>query len=233
VDKNKILVVDDETKITDVLRLYLERDGFQVLSASNGNQAIDKATSYKPDLIILDLNLPDIDGLEVCRTIRKQSNVPIIMLTGRGEEVDKIVGLELGADDYVTKPFSAREIVARVKAVLRRQAPGATAPEKTTIGRLAIDLSRYEATCGGQRLDLTTTEFKLLATLAQTPGRVFSRTQLLDAVQGTEYDGYDRTVDAHVKNLRQKMAAGNLNCGCQIETIRGVGYKLEVDADAR
>jgi len=233
VDRNKILVVDDETKITDVLRLYLERDGFHVSSASNGKQAIDKATSYKPDLIILDLNLPDIDGLEVCRTIRKQSNVPVIMLTGRGEEVDKIVGLELGADDYVTKPFSAREIVARVKAVLRRQAPEATTPEKTTIGRLAIDVSRYEATCEEQRLDLTTTEFKLLATLAQAPGRVFSRTQLLDAVQGTEYEGYDRTVDAHVKNLRQKMAAGDLNCRCHIETIRGVGYKLEVDADAR
>ena len=215
-DRNKILVVDDETKITDVLRLYLERDGFHVSSASNGKQAIDKATSYKPDLIILDLNLPDIDGLEVCRTIRKQSNVPVIMLTGRGEEVDKIVGLELGADDYVTKPFSAREIVARVKAVLRRQAPEATTPEKTTIGRLAIDVSRYEATCEEQRLDLTTTEFKLLATLAQAPGRVFSRTQLLDAVQGTEYEGYDRTVDAHVKNLRQKMAAGDLNCRCHI-----------------
>ena len=232
-DRNKILVVDDETKITDVLRLYLERDGFHVSSASNGKQAIEKATSYKPDLIILDLNLPDIDGLEVCRTIRKQSNVPVIMLTGRGEEVDKIVGLELGADDYVTKPFSAREIVARVKAVLRRQTPEATTPEKTTIGRLTIDVGRYEATCEGQRLDLTTTEFKLLVTLAQAPGRVFSRTQLLDAVQGIDYDGYDRTVDAHIKNLRQKMTASNATCGCQIETVRGVGYKLEVDSDAR
>ncbi len=232
VSNSRILVVDDETKITDVLKLYLERDGFQVASASSGRQAIERVSSYKPDLIILDLNLPDIDGLEVCRTIRKQSNVPVIMLTGRGEEVDKIVGLEIGADDYVTKPFSAREIVARVKAVLRRQATEATSQDKTTIGKLTIVVSRYEADCNGSKLDLTTTEFKLLAALGQAPGRVFSRTQLLDAVQGMDYEGYDRTIDAHIKNLRQKMAASKTTCGCQIETIRGVGYKLEVDADA-
>jgi len=230
--QNRILVVDDEPKITDVLKVYLEREGFQVASAASGRSAIERTGSYKPDLIILDLNLPDIDGLEVCRTIRKQSNVPVIMLTGRGEEVDKIVGLELGADDYVTKPFSAREIVARVKAVLRRQSPETASTATLDVGGMTVDTGSYEVRCGAQRLDLTTTEFKLLAALAGTPGRVFSRAQLLDTAQGVAYEGYERTIDAHVKNIRQKMTAGPMKCGCRIETIRGVGYKLEVDADA-
>jgi DNA-binding response OmpR family regulator len=230
--KNRILVVDDETKITDVLRLYLERDGFQVATAASGKQAIERTSTYRPDLIILDLNLPDIDGLEVCRSIRKDSNVPVIMLTGRGEEVDKIVGLELGADDYVTKPFSAREIVARVKAVLRRQPQEAPPMEQTTAGNLSVDIGRYKAECQGKSLDLTTTEFKLLATLVRTPGRVFSRAQLLDTVQGIDYEGYERTIDAHIKNIRQKMAAETPGCGCRIETVRGVGYKLEVGENA-
>jgi len=230
--QNRILVVDDEPKITDVLKVYLEREGFQVASAASGRSAIERTGSYKPDLIILDLNLPDIDGLEVCRTIRKQSNVPVIMLTGRGEEVDKIVGLELGADDYVTKPFSAREIVARVKAVLRRQGPETASAATMQVGGMTVDMGRYEVHCGALRLDLTTTEFKLLAALAGSPGRVFSRAQLLDAVQGVAYEGYERTVDAHIKNLRQKMKACPTKCRCRIETVRGVGYRLEVDADA-
>lgn len=230
--KNRILIVDDETKITDVLRIYLERDGFQVATAANGKQAIERTSTYNPDLIVLDLNLPDVDGLEVCRTVRRTSNVPVIMLTGRGEEVDKIVGLELGADDYVTKPFSAREVVARVKAVLRRQ-PGETeAPDRINVGNLNVDPDSYKAECQGRSLDLTTTEFKLLATLARTPGRVFSRAQLLDTVQGIDYEGYERTIDAHIKNIRQKMAADSAECGCRIETVRGVGYKLEVGEDA-
>jgi DNA-binding response OmpR family regulator len=227
----KILIVDDEPKITEVLKLYLEREGFQVAGAASGQQALERATAYKPDLIILDLNLPDMDGMEVCRTIRKKSNVPIIMLTGRGEEVDKIVGLEIGADDYVTKPFSAREIVARVRAVLRRQAPE-SASEARTVGNLQIDTARFEAVCQGTRLDLTTTEFKLLSTLSQSPGKVFSRMQLLDAVQGIAYEGYERTIDTHVKNLRQKMESSSKNCGCRIETTRGVGYKLAVEEEA-
>ena len=230
--QNRVLVVDDEPKITEVLKLYLERDGFQVAIAANGRQALERAASYKPDIIVLDLNLPDVDGLEVCRTLRKQSNVPIIMLTGRGEEVDKIVGLELGADDYVTKPFSAREVVARVRAVLRRQTPEPGPSETMKVGDLAIDTARYEATCQGQKLELTTTEFKLLSTLARSPGRVYSRMQLLDTVQGIDYEGYERTIDAHIKNLRQKMDSTLKQCGCHIETVRGVGYKLEVDADA-
>jgi DNA-binding response OmpR family regulator len=226
---NRVLIVDDEPRITEVLRVYLEREGFQVADASSGKQAIERAASYKPDLIILDLNLPDMDGLEVCRTIRKSSNVPIIMLTGRGEEVDRIVGLEIGADDYVTKPFSAREVVARVRAVLRRQGQAPPAAPAAKIGNLTIDTERYEATCKGGRLDLTTTEFKLLATLAESPGRVYSRSNLLDAVQGIDFEGYERTIDAHIKNLRQKIAANPDSCGCHIETVRGVGYKLEVD----
>jgi DNA-binding response OmpR family regulator len=230
--QSRVLIVDDEPRITEVVRAYLERDGFQVASASSGKQALERAASYNPDLIILDLNLPDIDGLEVCRTIRKTSSVPIIMLTGRGEEVDRIVGLELGADDYVTKPFSAREIVARVRAVLRRQGTASLAAQAGIIGNLVIDGARYEAACRGRRLDLTTTEFKLLAALAESPGRVYSRANLLDAVQGIDYEGYERNIDAHVKNLRQKMAASPEACGCHIETVRGVGYKLEVDADA-
>jgi DNA-binding response OmpR family regulator len=223
----KILVVDDEPKITEVVKLYLERDGFEVATAANGRQAVERASAYKPDLIVLDLNLPDIDGLEVCRTIRKQSNVPIIMLTGRGEEVDKIVGLELGADDYVTKPFSAREIVARVRAVLRRKAPEPVHEDAKTIGSLVVDDARYDVSCHGVKLDLTTTEFKLLSALARSPGRVFTRMQLLDAVQGIAYEGYERTIDSHIKNLRQKMESHDLKCGCHIETVRGVGYKLE------
>ena len=147
--QNRVLVVDDEPKITEVLKLYLEREGFQVAIAADGKQALERAASYKPDIIILDLNLPDIDGLEVCRSLRKQSNMPIIMLTGRGEEVDKIVGLELGADDYVTKPFSAREVVARVRAVLRRQTPDPDKPNTTKAGWLVIDTTRFEATCKG------------------------------------------------------------------------------------
>jgi two-component system alkaline phosphatase synthesis response regulator PhoP len=229
--QNKILIVDDEPKIIEVLKLYLEKEGFQVATASNGKQAIERAASYKPDLVVLDLNLPDMDGLEVCRNIRKQSNVPIIMLTGRGEEIDKIVGLEMGADDYVTKPFSGREIVARVRAVLRRQGSESSSSETKTVGNMVIDSARYEVICGSVGLDLTTTEFKLLATLSQSLGRVLSRMQLLDAVQGIAYEGYERTIDTHVKNLRQKMESSQGTCGCHIETVRGVGYKLVKEED--
>jgi two-component system alkaline phosphatase synthesis response regulator PhoP len=230
-EKTRLLVVDDEPKIAEVLKLYLEREGFQVVSAANGKQAIEKATTIVPALIILDLNLPDMDGLEVCRAIRKHSDVPIIMLTGRGEEVDKIVGLEVGADDYVTKPFSAREVLARVKAVLRRHIQAPRNSKKLQVGSLSIDGDRYEVFCEGQKVDLTTTEFKLLWKLAESPGRVFSRSQLLDAVQGTDYEGYERTIDAHIKNLRQKMLPAE-RCGCRIDTVRSVGYKLEVGQGA-
>ncbi|MBI2958001.1 MAG: response regulator transcription factor [Chloroflexi bacterium] len=229
--QKKVLVVDDEPRIVDILRAYLEREGFQVLSAGTGAQALERVSAKAPDLVVLDLNLPDIDGIEVCRTIRKSSKVPIIMLTGRGEEIDKIIGLEIGADDYVTKPFSPREVVSRVKAVLRRQEPEKEA-ETMTVGDLVIDTGRYEARCRGQKLDLTTTEFKLLSALVRAPGRVFTRMQLLDAVQGTAYEGYDRTIDAHIKNLRHKIDSRLAEHDCRIETVRGVGYKFEVP-DAR
>lgn len=232
--QKKILIIDDEPRIVEVVKLYLERDGFQTASASDGKQALERVSSYKPDLVILDLNLPDMDGLEVCRTIRKQSDVPIIMLTGRGEEVDKIVGLEVGADDYVTKPFSPREIVARVRAVLRRHGHSGDEPAETlTVGDLVIDTARYEALCKGERLDLTTTEFKLLSTLVRQPGRVFSRMQLLDAVQGAAFEGYERTVDVHIKNLRQKIESHLSGHNCRIQTVRGVGYKFEAGSDAK
>lgn len=229
----KVLIVDDEPRIAEVLKAYLEREGFQTASAANGKQAVERLSGYRPDLVILDLNLPDVDGLEVCRAIRKGSSVPIIMLTGRGEEVDRIVGLEIGADDYVTKPFSPREIVARVKAVLRRNAPPAKEAETITIGDLVVDTARYVALCKGRKLDLTTTEFKLLSTLARQPGRVFTRMQLLDAVQGIAYEGYERTIDAHIKNLRQKIEPHLAEHSCRIETVRGVGYKFEAESDAR
>jgi len=225
----RILVVEDERKIIDILRLYLEREGFEVFHALTGREARDAFKRLQPDLVVLDLNLPDEDGLEVCRALRKDSSVPILMLTARDEEVDRVVGLELGADDYVTKPFSPREVVARVKAVLRRGQPPAQ-PREIRAGRLTLDLEKYSVRCCEQAVELTPTEFKLLSVLAQQPGRVFTRMQFLDQVQGEAFEGYERTIDAHVKNLRQKLSP--LGCDC-IVTVRGVGYKLEVgDAPA-
>ena len=220
----RILVVEDERKIIDILRLYLEREGFEVFPALTAGEAREAFTRLRPDLVVLDLNLPDGDGLEVCRAFRKDSSVPILMLTARDEEVDRVVGLELGADDYVTKPFSPREVVARVKAVLRRSQPPAP-PQEIKAGELVLDLDRYEVRCRGQVVGLTPTEFKLLSVLAQHPGRVFTRMQFLDQVQGEAFEGYERTIDAHIKNLRQKLSP--LGCYC-IVTVRGVGYKLEV-----
>lgn len=224
----RVLVVDDEPKITEVVRLYLEREGYQVAVSGDGRQALDQAARFVPDLVVLDLNLPDVDGLEVCRSLRKTSDVPIIMLTGRGQEADKVSGLEIGADDYITKPFSPRELTARVKAVLRRRAPDAGISVAITVGDLIVDPGRYEARCKGVHLDLTTTEFKLLSALARHPGQVYTRTQLLDMVQGDASEAYDRTVDVHIKNLRQKLAPHGGGANCHIQTVRGVGYKLEV-----
>ncbi len=225
--KGKILVVDDEPKIVSTVQAYLEREGYQVVEANNGRQALEVFQREKPDLIVLDLMLPEIDGLEVCRQIRRTSAVPIIMLTARQEHADKLVGLELGADDYVTKPFSPRELVARVRAILRRaRLVSAPAPvSRIVLSDLVVDEERFEATCHGQLLPLTPTEFRVLAALARNPGRVLTRAQLLD-ILGESYEGYERTVDVHVKNLRRKLATASAGKGCNISTVHGVGYKL-------
>ena len=225
--RGKILVVDDEPRIVRLVRAYLERDGFEVIEAADGRRAVAAARRQSPDLIVLDVMLPELDGLEVCREIRRFSDVPIIMLTARDEDTDKMVGLELGADDYVTKPFSPGELAARVRAVLRRTGRGGNAAASRIVaGDLVIDEERFEATCHDLPLPLTPTEFRILAALARDAGMVLSRAQLLDRALGESYDGYDRTIDAHVKNLRRKLAAAGASENCGVATVRGVGYKM-------
>ncbi len=223
----KILVVDDEKKITEIVSAYLERDNFSVITAYDGRSALDAVKKYSPDLIILDLMLPEISGWDVCRILRKESSIPIIMLTARDETADKIVGLELGADDYVTKPFDAKELVSRVKAVLRRyEGTPTSAPKKIRVGDLSIDIERRLVTRGEQNIELTPIEFDLLQLLARHPGRVFSRLQLLDSIQGDAYEGYERTIDSHIKNLRKKIEP-EPEKPAYIITVYGVGYKME------
>jgi DNA-binding response OmpR family regulator len=223
---SKILVVDDEAKIVRLVRSYLEQSGFTVVEANDGQTALIQARREKPDLVVLDLGLPGIDGLEVARTLRRERDTPIIMLTARIEDTDKIVGLEIGADDYMTKPFNPRELVARVRAVLRRTS-GTPAPaaEVLRAGALVLDASGHQATLDGRVLDLTPTEFELLAVLLQNPGRAFTRLELLDRVQGDAYEGYERTIDAHVKNLRAKLGDDPRHPH-YVQTVFGVGYKL-------
>jgi two-component system alkaline phosphatase synthesis response regulator PhoP len=237
---HKILVVDDQPKMVKLVRTYLEGAGYQVVTAYDGQEGLTLFRHEQPDLIVLDLMLPEMDGLDVARAIRRRSEVPIIMLTARAEEADRLVGLELGADDYVVKPFSPRELVARVRAVLRRMAKSAAhesglpARQVINVGDLTLDIGRREAFRAGQGIELTTVQFNLLAVLARHPGHVFSRSQLLDAVQGETFEGYERTVDAHVKNLRRALG-DDPRAPCYIMTVRGVGYKfLEPEArDAR
>ncbi len=226
--KAKILLVDDEKKILTLLRAYLEKEDYQIIEALDGNQALEAFRREKPDLVVLDIMLPVVDGLEVCRGIRRTSDIPIIMLTARDEDADKLVGRELGADDYITKPFSPRELVARIRAVLRRaQKAPAEAKGKVVLGELALDEERFEASCHSRRLDLTPAEFRILAALARAPGRVFSRKQLLDRALGESYEGYERTIDSHIKNLRNKLSQAGGGKGCAISTVHGVGYRLE------
>jgi DNA-binding response OmpR family regulator len=225
--RSKILLVDDEPKVCELIKAYLVKDGYDVIIAADGQTAIDLAQRYKPDLILLDLNLPELDGLEVCRTIRKQSNVPIIMLTARDEEIDKVVGLEMGADDYVTKPFSPRELAARVNAVLRRYREGLKQGEQIVAGDLRLDPEKHEATYLERPLSLTAAEFKLLSVLARNADRVYTRLQLMDSAFGESYEGYERTIDAHIKNIRQKMSKLAPESANPLVTVRGVGYKLE------
>ena len=221
----KIMAVDDELNILELEKLYLSREGYQVETAASGSEALAKIPSFSPDLVILDLMLPDMDGFEVCRQIRSKSSLPILMLTARKEDIDKIVGLEMGADDYLTKPFNPRELIARIRAILRRYQIGGKTAEIIEVGRLRIDLSGHVVSLDGQPLTLRTKEFALLTSLVLNPGVVFSREKLLEMVWGFDYYGETRTVDVHVNHLREKLSDSGVN----IETLRGVGYKLTVN----
>ena len=223
--RRTVLIVEDEAEIADVLRQYLERDGYRVAVCGDGAQAVAECGRLRPDLVLLDLMLPGADGYDVCRRIRAQGGTPVIMLTARDEEQDKLVGLELGADDYITKPFSPREVVARVRAVLRRARNGDAPPPVVRVHDLEIYVQGHRARRGGTALVLTPTEFKLLQTLAAHPGRAFTRLQLIDQVQGYAFEGYERTVDAHVKNLRQKLEPDPRHPR-YVLTVHGVGYRF-------
>ncbi len=224
-----ILVVEDEPEIARLARDYLEHAGFAVLLASDGAAALALARQRRPDLVVLDLGLPGLDGLDVARSIRKDSELPIVMLTARADEADKVAGLELGADDYVTKPFSPRELVARIRAVLRRS-EGARQPSVVvSAAGIELDTAKLRVTAGDRRVDLTPTEFALLVTLAREPGRVFTRSQLLDAVHGVAFESYERAIDAHVKNIRRKLEP-DPHVPRYVLTVIGVGYRFTDDA---
>lgn len=224
----KILIIEDEIELVRVLRSYLEGANFTVLSSGKGDLGLALWTQEHPDLVILDLNLPGMDGLDVAREIRRKADTPIIMVTARVEETDRLIGLELGADDYITKPFSPREVVARVRAVLRRAGAQSVKNQVMSFGLLRIDLDAHKVTESGAEIDLTPSEFTLLETMASYPGRVFSRLQLLEATQGDAYEGYERTIDAHIKNLRAKIEPDTKN-PTYIETVFGIGYRFSDD----
>jgi DNA-binding response OmpR family regulator len=225
----KILIIDDEAKIVEICQDYLKAAGFSVVTSLDGEGGLEKARREKPDLILLDLMLPGIDGLDICRELRKESNTPIIMLTARVEETDKLIGLEIGADDYITKPFSPREMVARVRTVLRR-AQGDSTTEVIRAGSLTLDRNRFIVLINEHEISLTPTEFEILATLASQPGRIFSRSQLLMAVRGVAFESYERAIDSHIRNLRKKLDADMSNYEW-IVTIHGVGYKFNEKAN--
>ncbi len=226
-----VLVVDDDEKIARLLRSYFEKEAFTVATAGDGPAGVQLHRELRPDIVVLDLMLPGLSGLDVCRCIRREADTPILMLTARDEEADRLIGLELGADDYVAKPFSPREVVARAKAILRRTGKGRIKSTKIVCGRLMIDAGGHSAILGGTPLDLTPTEFKILALLAASPGQVFSRLQIVEQVQGYAFEGYERTVDAHVKNLRRKLGDSSKDPAI-IRTVYGVGYKFAGDGHA-
>lgn len=226
-----ILVVDDERKIVTVLKGYLEEAGFRVVTAGDGQMALTTFRHMQPDLVILDLMLPGMDGLDVCRILRRESSVPIIMLTARVEEADRLIGLELGADDYVVKPFSPREVVLRVRAILRRVEGEVAGSEQLQAGDITLDLAAHQAMVAGLLVELTPMEFELLAVLVRAPGRTFTRGQLLQQIQDSPLEGFDRSVDVHVRNLRSKIEPDPKNPRT-ILTVYGVGYKLAEAADA-
>ena len=220
-----ILVVDDEPKIVQLARDYLEHAGYQVVAARDGKTALEAYRTRKPDLIVLDLGLPHMDGLDVTRVLRKESDVPIIMLTARSEESDKLVGLEIGADDYITKPFSPKELVARVRTVLRRVENTSVSTDVIRQAGLEMDLQKMTAALDGQPLDLTPTEFQILSVMARQPGRVFTRAQLLDALHGVAFESYERAIDTHIKNIRRKIEPDS-HSPRYILMVYGVGYKF-------
>jgi len=220
-----ILIIEDEPELVKVLRSYLEQAGYTVLSAGRGDSGLSTWEHKHPDLVILDLNLPGMDGLDVARAIRHKASTPIIMLTARVEEADQLIGLELGADDYITKPFSPRIVLARVRALLRRSEQSGAAPQVLRVADLEIDLEGHAVARAGEIIELTPTEFSLLAALAGQPGRAFSRLQLLEASSGSAYEGYERTIDAHIKNLRAKIEP-DPKTPRYIETVFGVGYRF-------
>ncbi len=217
----KILLVDDEPEILEISRDYLKASAFDVVTAGDGLQGLAAARREKPDLIVMDVMMPEMDGLELCKSIRRESNVPIIMLTARVEETDKLIGLEIGADDYITKPFSPRELVARVKVVLRRVS-GDSAADVLRAGDVSLDRTHYEVQIKKRTVQLTPTEFEIMATLMSQPGRIFSRNQLLNAAHGVAFESYERAIDSHIRNLRRKLEPDEL-----IVTVHGVGYKFE------
>lgn len=221
-----ILVVDDEERITDLLRSYLEQAAYRVLTAGNGRSGLELARADKPDLIVLDLMMPEMDGVECLRLLRAEQTTPVILLTARVEDEDKVLGLELGADDYVTKPFSPRVLLARIRAVMRRGGQADPIPSVLRAGRIVLDRVSHVVSADGKVVDLTPSEFELLAALLGAPGRVFTRLELLDRIQGTAFEGYERTVDAHVKNLRMKLLACGMDAQKSVETVYGVGYRL-------
>jgi two-component system alkaline phosphatase synthesis response regulator PhoP len=220
----KVLVVDDDVKTVELVKLYLNRDGYRVITAYNGNDALALAREAQPDLIVLDLMLPGVNGLDVCRILRRESDVPIIMLTALTTDDDRLTGLDLGADDYVTKPFSPRELAARVRAVLRRF-PGERGPDKIEHGDLTINFLKHEAFLEGKPLGLTPVEFKVLGALVKEPGRVFSRAQIIEKALGHDFDGFDRTIDVHILKLRRKLESDSRHPKF-IKTVYGAGYKL-------
>ena len=224
---SKILIVDDEAHIVELARLYLTREGYEVEGVGDGAQALARFGQLKPDLVVLDIMLPGVDGLTICKEIRKQSQVPIIMLTARDELPDKVVGLEVGADDYLTKPFHPQELVARAKALLRRAHIEPEQPKLIRAGKLEVDLERHEIRHGQARVQLRPKEFDLLALLSRHPGRVFQRSELLDLVWGYDFPGYTRTVDVHVQQVREKLAGAGIT-DPSIQTVWGVGYRLEL-----
>jgi two-component system, OmpR family, alkaline phosphatase synthesis response regulator PhoP len=229
--KKKILVVDDEPQILKVLTVFIENAGFDVVVSMDGRKTVAAFQQEQPDFVILDLNLPGMDGLEVCRAIRKESNVPILMLTARSEEADKLIGLEIGADDYIVKPFSPREIVARIRTIMRRTTAEVERSELIQVDDLVIDLQKHTVQLGGRDIDLTLAEFEILTILARHPRRVFTRQQIMDQAQDMVFEGYDRTIDAHIKNIRIKMEP-NPRKPIYIQTVFGLGYKLDMGKNA-